>query len=305
MAPIIVIASLALTSSCGGDDGVVTDPNDLVSLVVWVKGNGTSGGAIYAKSLVGDLATSDQGELFPQSTVKRMTPYLTKVVDADSAVTLFWVEQPTTSNIHGYGISKAGSTGDQVYVNDGAYASGPASDVPGGVWYSSNVSGDSEIYRKTLNGTPVRLTNKVGNDSAPDVNGDQVVFHSNSGNFEIYRMDSDTGAGLVNLTNDPSADLNPRFSPDRSKIVFASNRSGKYNIYMMNFDGSGLERLTTHSADDATPSFSADMKYVVYASRLDGDWDIYALDLQSRTETNLTNDTVDDRSPHCGRFQMP
>ncbi|MBL8064675.1 MAG: PD40 domain-containing protein [Chthonomonadaceae bacterium] len=290
-----------LTSACAGEGSGDVNSNDLESLVVWVKGNSTSGGKIYAKSLVGDLASSQSGELFPASTKNRQTPYLSIVSNMEKTVALYWVEQAQNSSvIHRYVVNSENPSQDEIIVNDGAYASSPASDNAQSVWYSSNVSGSSQIYR--LGSSPIKLTTQGG--FAPDVYGFFVVFSNNIGNFEIFKMNSTDGSGLVNLTNNAAADINPRVSPDGQKIVFASNRTGKYQIYMMNRDGSNVVRLTNHSADDATPSFSADMKYVVYASRLDGDWDIYALNLATKVETNLTHDNIDDRSPHCGEFKL-
>lgn len=302
-----VTAFLFLVTSCGGSGSEDANTNELGSVVVWVKMNGTGGGALWGKSLVGDLATTQETELFPASTRKRMSPNLSKVdTDNSNEVALYWMEQPgNNSVIHRYVFNDVQDFGEEIVVNDsGAFASGPAADEPRMIWYSSNVSGDSEIYYQINGGTPKQLTNQVGNDSAPDSNHLKVIFQSTrSGNFDIFEMDSTTGTEVKNLTNNPAADINARYSPDGSKIVFASNRTGRYNIYMMNRDGSGLVRLTTHTADDATPCFSADGKYVVFASKLDGDWDIYALDLVTKVETNLTNDNIDDRAPHCGKYK--
>lgn len=308
-----VLLALATTTlfvfatSCGGSRSDKANTNDLGSVVVWVKMNGTGGGALWGKSLVGDLATTQATELFPSSARKRMSPSLSKVdTENSNEVGLYWVEQPGSSSvIHRYLYNDVRDYGDEIVVDDaGAFASGPAAEKPRFIWYSSNVTGDSEIYYQIDGGTSKQLTNQVGNDSAPDSNNLTVIFQSTrSGNFDIFEMQSTTGAQVHNLTNNPAADINARYSPNGSKIVFASNRSGKYNIYMMNRDGSGLVRLTTHTADDATPCFSADGKYVVFASNLDGDWDIYALDLVSKVETNLTKDNIDDRAPHCGMYK--
>ena len=49
----------------------------------------------------------------------------------------------------------------------------------------------------------------------------QLLVSSNrGGNFDIYKMKAN-GTGVVNLTNDPAADTNPRWCGNR--IVFASH----------------------------------------------------------------------------------
>ena len=72
----------------------------------------------------------------------------------------------------------------------------------------------------------------------------RILFSSDrDGNREIYIMDMD-GSNQTRLTNNPSRDHKPNWSPDGSKIVFNSNRDGKYEIYIMDRNGSNLKQLT-------------------------------------------------------------
>jgi len=65
---------------------------------------------------------------------------------------------------------------------------------------------------------------------------------------------------LVRLTNDPSTDYAPSWSPDGRKIVFHSSRDGNSEIYSMNNDGTGAVNLTHNPAGDITPKWSARFK---------------------------------------------
>ena len=62
------------------------------------------------------------------------------------------------------------------------------------------------------------------------------------------------GTGQTRLTNSPSMDLFPDWSPDDSRIAFNSYRDGNGMIYVMNADGTGQTRLTTDGGN--SPSWT-------------------------------------------------
>jgi len=72
---------------------------------------------------------------------------------------------------------------------------------------------------------------------SPD--GRQVAFtlrttdlEANKGRTDIWLVNVD-GSGLTQLTSDPANDVNPRWLPDGSGIVFLSSRSGSYQVWRM------------------------------------------------------------------------
>jgi dipeptidyl aminopeptidase/acylaminoacyl peptidase len=91
----------------------------------------------------------------------------------------------------------------------------------------------------------------------PGTNG-KIAFHSDrDGNLEVYSMNAD-GTGQTNLTNNPTADAYPAFSPDGSKIAFVSFREGNFGeVYSMNADGTNPTRLTNSPAFEVAPDWQA------------------------------------------------
>src|SRR5437667_4733330 len=94
----------------------------------------------------------------------------------------------------------------------------------------------------------------------------KIAFVSNRDrNFEIYSVNPD-GSGQTRLTNNPSADEDPAYSPDGTKIAFVSNRDSldplyvKTDIYVMNADGSQQRKVseTPDKEESLQPTWSPD-----------------------------------------------
>ena len=63
------------------------------------------------------------------------------------------------------------------------------------------------------------------------------------GGRDIYTVRAD-GSDVVRLTEDPSYNSDPAWSPDGRRIAFASNRDGTFQIHVMNADGSDVRQIT-------------------------------------------------------------
>ena len=126
------------------------------------------------------------------------------------------------------------------------------------------------------------------------VNGKIVFASSRDGNFEIYVMDSD-GTNEERLTNNPTADLTPSWSPNGTKIAFARADV----IYVMEANATGVKKLTQSGLVSSDPKWSPDGRRIVFSAITDGtDRDIYVMDPADGIANDITkNSATDDFEP--------
>ena len=97
----------------------------------------------------------------------------------------------------------------------------------------------------------------------------KVSFTSDrTGNLDIYIIDIN-GKNLVNLTNHPSDDSSPTWSPDGRAFAYVSNRDGNPEIYvMLSMNTKESRRLTNHQrGSDVDPAWSPDGgQWIAFAS---------------------------------------
>lgn len=103
--------------------------------------------------------------------------------------------------------------------------------------------------------------------------------------------------GMARLTTDAAADVQPRWSPDMSRIAFSSARDGKLEIYTMDSDGQNLHRLTFNSVDDFVPAWSPDGGRIAFTSKRDGNDEIYVMNADGSSQENLTKHPASDSRP--------
>jgi TolB protein len=65
------------------------------------------------------------------------------------------------------------------------------------------------------------------------------------------------GSNPVRLTDSPSEEVSPSWSPDGRHIVFTSDRGGNVEVYVMASDGSEVRNLTGDNAADFSPDWTS------------------------------------------------
>jgi dipeptidyl aminopeptidase/acylaminoacyl peptidase len=124
-----------------------------------------------------------------------------------------------------------------------------------------------------------------------------IAFDSDrDGNSEIYVMNAD-GSGQRRITNSPTDDAAPAWSPDGEDLAFASNRDGNWEIYRMEANGSGPARLTDDGRADYDPVWSPDGTQIAFESKRDDNWNVYVMDADGSNERRATSGSVDEFDP--------
>jgi Tol biopolymer transport system component len=109
---------------------------------------------------------------------------------------------------------------------------------------------------------------------------------------EIYTICAD-GSQLTRLTDDPSTDLSPSWSPDGTRIAFSSTRAGKSHIFVIEPASGELAQVTFAGQQDF-PVWIPGSQSIAYRST-DGKglWWWEALDLPSGDITRLSEPSYD------------
>ncbi|MGB8859623.1 MAG: hypothetical protein WCC60_10220, partial [Ilumatobacteraceae bacterium] len=105
----------------------------------------------------------------------------------------------------------------------------------------------------------------------PAATNGMVAFTSNrDGDDEIFVMGPD-GSGQVRVTDNTSADSEPAWSPDGTKLAFSSDRDGNREIYVVTIDASGAPagaaiNLSQTPGGDFSPAWSPDGTKIAFSS---------------------------------------
>ena len=92
-----------------------------------------------------------------------------------------------------------------------------------------------------------------------------VYTAERDGAYDIYRIPAE-GGEEVQLTDFPTLDDGPEYSPDGKCIYFNSCRTGTMQVWRMDPDGGNQTQLTFDQYNDWFPHISPDGKWIVFVS---------------------------------------
>jgi Tol biopolymer transport system component len=161
-----------------------------------------------------------------------------------------------------------------------------------------------DIYVMAADGSNVRRITEDGADEgsprwSPDGESiayvkmeyfsDQALIENPT--WDIYVMNVD-GTQQVQLTKDPSSELEPAWSPDGTRVAFISDRNGRnFDIYVMDADGSNVRQLTDDPANEFGPVWSPDGTQIVFNSDRNGNVQLFMISIDGSNLMQLTKDT--------------
>jgi len=164
---------------------------------------------------------------------------------------------------------------------------------------SSDGHDDDDIYLLDAQGNVVRrLTATPQIEDLPTYSSaaGQFAFPCVRSDIDICTLSLDNDE-IINLSDSPSREASPSWSPSGQQILFVSNRDGAPNVWVMNRDGSGLEHLTRTGQPHGSPSWSPDGGKILFTSQRDLNWEVYVMDADGQNPVNLTNHPARDTIP--------
>jgi tricorn protease len=105
------------------------------------------------------------------------------------------------------------------------------------------------------------------------------------------------GGAAERITEDPSDEQKPCWSPDGKSLAFSSDRTGNRDLFVLELATRRVRQLTFHSADDDSPAWSPDGKWIAFQSNRDSNldlalnnnvWDLWKVRAEGGTATRLT-----------------
>jgi len=184
-----------------------------------------------------------------------------------------------------------------------------------------------DIWIRFPDGSMSRAASGPGNDRSPawSPDGSAIVFTSDRSpdnedrteNKDLWVVDLSTMDGQETpiarrLTTSPAADIDPAWSPDGSRIVYASNPTGQFDLFSIDVsttgcaegdfcytDGTPLWPSIPDSVDDLAPTWSPDGSTLAWSRGTGASTDVVSMSpvASGSSAVNLIASPAADRAP--------
>ena len=92
------------------------------------------------------------------------------------------------------------------------------------------------------------------------------------------------------ITNNPSIDVSPSFSPKGNKIVFNSDRGTRQHLYIMDSDGGNLKRISKGVGSYFTPVWSPRGDLIAFTKLEGGQFYIGVMETDGKNERMIAKE---------------
>src|SRR5262249_12031255 len=117
------------------------------------------------------------------------------------------------------------------------------------------------------------------------------------GRWEIYTIDTVTGAFAPLTKDNGGSNFSPSWSPDGTQILFRKALGSDSQIWVMKADGMDQSPVTTGHVSDFDPVWSPDGQWIAFDRVTHGDSDLWVMKPDGSEQTDITNDPLTELQP--------